>query len=83
MVYKIYTLQVHDSSGESKTAEKLLALLESVMREAEEDWGVKIAAVCTDALGESWKAWWLLGEKFPHLVTPDCYTHQVRSQSNI
>ena len=78
--FKIYTLRVHDSSGESKTAEKLFALLELVIEEAENDWGVNIAAVCTDASGESRKARRLLKEKFPYLVTPDCYAHQVCSQ---
>jgi hypothetical protein len=76
-ILKIHTLRVHDSSGESKTAEKLLALLESVIVEAETTWGVKVVAVCTDASGESRKARKLLKAKFPHLVTPDCYAHQV------
>lgn len=77
MVSKIHTLRVHDSSGESKTADKLLILLESVIREAEKDWGVRVVAVCTDASGESRKARRLLKVKFPHLVTPDCYAHQA------
>ena len=75
----MHTLRVHDSSGESKTAEKLLTLLELVIAEAEADWGVKVVAVCTDASGESRKARRLLKAKFPHLVTPDCYAHQVSS----
>lgn len=79
---KIHTLRVHDSSGESKTADKLLALLESVIKEAETDWGVRVVAVCTDASGESRKARRLLKVKFPHLVTPDCYAHQVGFQSD-
>ena len=45
--------------------------------EAEVEWGVKIVAVCTDASGESRKARKLLKAKLPHLVTPDCYVHQV------
>ena len=74
---KVHTLRVHDSSGEPKTAEKLFALLELVIVEAEVDWGVKVVAVCTDASGESRKARRLLKEKYLHLVTPDCYAHQV------
>lgn len=74
---KVHTLRVHDSSGESKTSENLLSLLESVIEEAEKDWGVKVVAVCTDASGESCKARRLLRVKYPHLVTPDCYAHQV------
>lgn len=50
---KIHMLHVHDSSGESKTAEKLLSLLESVIQEAETEWRVRVVAVCTDASGES------------------------------
>ena len=70
-------MHVHDSSGESKTAEKLLSLLESVIQNAEAEWQVRVVAVCTDASGESRKARKLLRKKFPHLVTPDCYAHQV------
>lgn len=74
---KIHTLRVHDSSVAPKTSDKLLALLESVIGEAEKDWGVRVVAVCTDASGESRKARKLLKIKLPHLVTPDCYAHQV------
>jgi hypothetical protein len=62
--------------------EKLFMLLESVIQEAEIDWGVKIVAVCTDTSGESQKAWRLLKAKFLHLVTPDCYAHQASFWSN-
>ena len=59
--------------------EKLLKLLEEVITEAETVWRVKVVAVCTDASGESRKARKLLKAKFPRLVTPDCYAHQVDS----
>ena len=77
IILNIHTLRVHDSSGESKTADKLLALLELVIIEAEKDWGVKVVAMCTDASGESRRARKLLKAKFPSPVTPDCYAHQV------
>jgi len=68
---------VHDAHGQEKTAENLLEHLLSVITEVETDWGCHVVAVCSDASGESRKAQRLLREKFPHLVTPDCYAHQV------
>lgn len=62
---------------EKKTAENLLALMIKIMQELKDDWGVEVIAFTTDASGESLKARKLLGKKFPHLVVPDCYAHQV------
>jgi hypothetical protein len=68
---------VHDAHGQEKTAEKLLDLLISVIKEVQDDWGSSVVAVCSDASGELRKARRLLREKYPHLVTLDCYAHQV------
>ena len=68
---------MHDAHGQAKTAENFLDLLLSVIEEVQTDWGSKVVAVCSDASGESRKARRLLREKFPHLVTLDCYAHQV------
>ena len=77
LVKQIYTVWVHDAHSEDKTADKLLEHLLSVIEEVETAWGCHVVAVCSDASGESQKAQRLLQEKFPHLVTPDCYAHQV------
>jgi len=68
---------VHDAHGQEKTAENLLGLLLSVIDEVRIEWGSNVVAVCSDASGESRKARRLLREKHPHLVTLDCYAHQV------
>jgi len=74
---QIHSIQVHDAHGQAKNAENLLALLLSVITEVRTDWGSTVVAVCSDASGESRKAQKLLREKHPHLVTLDCYAHQV------
>lgn len=41
-------------------------------------WKVEVVGMCSDAAGESKKARRLLLEKFPALIGPDCWAHQVR-----
>jgi hypothetical protein len=48
-----------------------------VITELEEKWGVTVVAFTSDASGESLKARKMVRAKFPHIVTPDCYAHQV------
>jgi hypothetical protein len=49
-----------------------------VIEEIETVWGITVIAFTTDASGESRKARRMLSEAKPHIVTPDCYAHQVR-----
>ena len=42
-----------------------------------EDLGVIIVAWCTDAGGGAAKMRQLLWQKMPHLITLDCWSHQV------
>ena len=74
---QIHSIRVHDAHGQEKNAENLLELLFSVIEEVRTEWGANVVAVCSDASGESRKARRLLREKLPHLVTLDCYAHQV------
>lgn len=74
---KVYTVRVHDASRERKTAENLLKLMLEVIETLKKEWGVELIAFTTDASGESRKARCLLRELMPHLITPDCYAHQV------
>ncbi|KAF8549193.1 hypothetical protein OG21DRAFT_1488736 [Imleria badia] len=73
---KLHTIQVHDASGDPKTAEELLKHMLLAISIIETEWGATVIAFTTDALGESWKARRLLQEKFPRLVVPDCLAHQ-------
>jgi hypothetical protein len=53
-----------------------------VIRELQSQWNVNITAFTTDASGESRKARKMLLARFPHLVCPDCYAHQVSDVSS-
>lgn len=53
---QIHSIQVHDAHGQAKNAENILDLLLSVITEVQTDWGSMVAAVCSDASGESQKA---------------------------
>jgi hypothetical protein len=48
-----------------------------VIEQLKSEWNVTIIAFTTDASGESRKARKMLLERFPNLVCPDCYAHQV------
>lgn len=70
-------MQVNDTTTERKTAENLLTLMIDVIEKLKIDWNVTVIAFTTDASGESRKARRLLAEKFPQIVVPDCYAHQI------
>jgi hypothetical protein len=74
---QVHTVRVHDASKERKTAENLFVLMVDVIKQLRSQWNVTITAFTTDASGESRKARKLLLERFPNLVCPDCYAHQV------
>lgn len=74
---KLYTVDVTDVTTERKTADNLLEKMCTVIEKVEREWKTKVIAFTTDASGESRKARQLLREKFPYMVTPDCYAHQV------
>lgn len=48
-----------------------------VIGQLKSQWKVTVTAFTTDASGESRKARNMLLARFPHLVCPDCYAHQV------
>ena len=77
MSCKIRTVKVHDVSGERKTADQLIPLLEDVISTVQDEWGAVVIAIVTDASGECRKARRLLGLKYPNIVVLDCYGHQV------
>ena len=74
---EVHTVKVFDASTERKTAENLFKHMQNVLNIMQDEWKVKVVAFTTDASGESRKARQLLRSKFPHLVTPDCYAHQI------
>ncbi|KAI5898768.1 uncharacterized protein SCHCODRAFT_02173469 [Schizophyllum commune H4-8] len=75
---KVYTVRVHDGTSEPRSAEHLAELLEAAVKECKEKYGVDVIAICTDASGESRKARSILAKRFPGLVLPDCYAHQIQ-----
>ena len=70
-----YVIQVHDASGEQKTAENLYCELEKVIKELEGEWDVAVVAISLDAGGEALKGRKMAIKKRPHLVGPDCFSH--------
>jgi hypothetical protein len=74
-------VQVHNASGERKTAENLYRELEKVIDEREDEWKIVIVAVCSDAGGEALKGHKMAVRARPHLVRPDCFAHQVNQIS--
>ncbi|KAH9015497.1 hypothetical protein EDB84DRAFT_1567670 [Lactarius hengduanensis] len=60
-----------------KTADNLFDLMLEVLGRLQSEWKVTVVAFTTDASGESRKARKLLLARFPHLVCPDCFAHQV------
>lgn len=64
-----------------KNAENLLEFIVSEVRYCVDTLGTRLVAWCTDASGESRKMRRLLREKFPWIITLDCWAHQVRHLS--
>lgn len=62
---------------ERKTADKFLTLLKDAYEIVQREWKVTIAAVVTDASGETRKARQDFIREFPSVVVLDCYAHQV------
>ncbi|KAF9440522.1 hypothetical protein P691DRAFT_767651 [Macrolepiota fuliginosa MF-IS2] len=65
------------TTTERKTAENLFREMCTTIEKVEKKWNAKVIAFTTDASGESQKAQQLLKEKYPFMVTPDCYAHQI------
>ena len=76
---KVYSVRVHDATGERKTAENLLEEIERVLTIVTDDWGTIVVALVTDASGEARKARRLFAAKHASIIVLDCYSHQVRS----
>ncbi|KAF9456718.1 hypothetical protein BDZ94DRAFT_1177124 [Collybia nuda] len=74
---KLQTVRVHDATNERKNTENLLQVLEEILMTLQNEWGVIVVALVTDASGESRKARRLFGLKYPWIIVLDCYAHQV------
>ncbi|KIK76097.1 hypothetical protein PAXRUDRAFT_170928 [Paxillus rubicundulus Ve08.2h10] len=74
---KVHTVHMYDTPDEHKMADNLLAHLEEVIKELEDEWGRPVITVVTDSSGESHAAHWRLGKKYPWLIVLDCHAHQV------
>ena len=58
-------------------ADNLFHELEEVMNDLEVNWNIRVVAITSDAGGEALKGRKMAHRKYPHLVTPDCFGHQV------
>jgi hypothetical protein len=69
---------VHNTSGSRKTADNLFKLMLEEKTFIEEKIGLRLIGWVSDASGESRAARKMLKQRFPQLITVDCYAHQVR-----
>ncbi|PCH43941.1 hypothetical protein WOLCODRAFT_39688, partial [Wolfiporia cocos MD-104 SS10] len=72
-----WLLNIFNISATVKSAENLLALVISEIKYCTEVLHTVIVAWCTDASGESRKMRRLLQQKFPWIITVDCWAHQI------
>ncbi|PCH39629.1 hypothetical protein WOLCODRAFT_85990, partial [Wolfiporia cocos MD-104 SS10] len=72
-----WLLNIFDISATVKSAENLLALVISEIKYCMEVLHTVIVTWCTDASGESRKMRRLLQQKFPWIITVDCWAHQI------
>ncbi|KAH9026059.1 hypothetical protein EDB85DRAFT_1869147 [Lactarius pseudohatsudake] len=73
-----HVIRVHDASGERKTAENLFPELEKVLSDLQQSWNITVVAITSDAGGDALKGRKMAHRKYPHIVVPDCFGHQVR-----
>ena len=58
-------------------ADTMLSFVLDEIKYLTEDLGVTVIVWCTDAGGDAAKMRRLLQQKMPHLITLDCWSHQV------
>ncbi|KAF8596432.1 hypothetical protein BDV93DRAFT_563314 [Ceratobasidium sp. AG-I] len=75
--YQAHITHAHDVSASRKTANHLLSLVLDEIEYVEGQLGASIVAWCSDASGESRAMRSKLYALKPHLITPDCYAHQI------
>lgn len=75
-------MRVYDTSNERKTAINVSEKIAEAKKHLEEEWGVIVVGLTSDAGGESCASRVLTGKAFPELITPDCYGHQVCSSKS-
>ncbi|KAH9028010.1 hypothetical protein EDB84DRAFT_1588968 [Lactarius hengduanensis] len=75
--YIAFMIMVDKKVHTVNTANNLFDLMLEVLGRLQSEWKVTVVAFTTDASGESRKARKLLLARFPHLVCPDCFAHQV------
>ena len=76
-LFKIHSVCVYDDSNERRDADHLYNHMIEVINMLQDDWHITVAAITSDASGESRKARSMIARSHPSIVTPDCYAHQV------
>lgn len=80
---QVHTVDVVDATAENRNAEHFLQLLEDAKKKAEEELGVEVICVVSDASGEAAKARRIFAKKYPRIIVLDCFAHQVRLLSGV
>ncbi|KAF9520227.1 hypothetical protein BS47DRAFT_1481590 [Hydnum rufescens UP504] len=77
VAFMLRVTHVHNTSGEHKTAENLLKLMEMEKKFIEVDLGCTLIGWVSDAGGESRAARVRLHAQYPWLLIADCFVHQL------
>ena len=70
-------MKVFTTTAEKKDAVHLTEMLKDVTKILQDEWKVNVVALTSDASGKSKKARKDFGLENLHIVTLDCYVHQV------
>ncbi|KAF9511222.1 hypothetical protein BS47DRAFT_1299244 [Hydnum rufescens UP504] len=73
----LHVTHVHNTSGECKTVENLLKLMEMEKKFIKVDLSCTLIGWVSDAGGELHAAWVHLHAQYPWLLIADCFAHQV------
>ena len=75
--YQVYTVEVYNTSSESKTAINLFEMIKKVHKKLENKCFVTVIALVSDGSGETKLLRKMAVNADRSLITPDCFAHQV------
>ena len=75
--YQVYTVEVYNTSSESKMAINLFEMIKKVHKKLENKCFVTVIALVSDGSGETKSLRKMAVNADRSLITPDCFAHQV------
>ena len=74
---KAFTYEVQDVSGDRKTGEAIALLACAQIKLLEDTYHANVIAIISDAAGEAAKARRLVQQAMPHIISLNCFSHQM------